>query len=305
MLCGLTFFASLLLGFAGLPSLEDEVMQGILWHLRFPRAFGSLLAGGSLAIGGALVQSVLSNPLASTNILGINAGAGFFGLLASVLFPQFIWASELGGFCGALLCAGFILVLVWGKQAQKLTILLAGLAISQLFTAGMEALTLLYPDVLTGYAAFKIGSLSSLSLSKVGLGACLLLPTLCVVFGLSKQLELFSLGSFQAGALGFGVAQWSMVFLGLAALLAATVVGFCGMLGFVGLIVPAYLRRFRLPTFWYLVQCFLLGALLCEMADLLGRLLFLPWELPAGLLLSLAGGPYFLWMILERRTWDA
>lgn len=303
--CGLMFFASLLLGFAGFPSLEDEVMRGILLHLRLPRALGGLLAGGALAVGGALVQSVLSNPLASTNILGINAGAGFFGLLASVLFPQSIWAHELGGFLGALLCAGFILLLVWNKQAQKLTILLAGLAIGQLFTAGMDALTLLYPDVLSGYAAFKIGSLSSLSLSKIGLGAFLLLPTLCIVFGLSKQLELFSLGSFQAKALGLEIAQWSVVFLALAAVLAASVVGFCGMLGFVGLIVPAYLRRFRLPTFWYLAQCFFLGALLCEIADLLGRTLFLPWELPAGLLLSLAGGPYFLWMILERRTLNA
>lgn len=303
--CALAFLASLTLGFAGFPSLKDETMQTIVVHLRLPRALGGLLAGGALAISGALVQQVLCNPLASTNILGINAGAGFFGLLASVWFPHSLWANELGGFVGALLCAGFILALVWSQHTSKLTILLAGLALSQLLSAGMDAITILYPDVLSGYAAFKIGSLASLSLFKVSLGACVLIPTLVVVFALSQQLEFFSLGSFQAMALGFPLAQWSLVFLSLAAILASSVVGFCGMLGFVGLIVPAYLHRFRLSMPLYLSQCFLLGALLCEVADLLGRLLFLPWELPAGLLLSLVGGPYFLWMILERRHLDA
>ncbi len=305
ILCTLAFLASLGLGFAGFPSLEDETMRSIVVHLRLPRALGGFLAGGALSISGALVQRVLSNPLASTNILGINAGAGFFGLLASVWFPQSLWINEIGSFLGALLCAGFILALVRGHHASKLTILLAGLALSQLLSAGMDAITILYPDALSGYAAFKIGSLASLSLFKVGIGACVLIPTLCLVFALSKQLEFFSLGSFQATSLGFPLAKWSLVFLGLAAILASSVVSFCGMLGFIGLIVPAYLHRFRLSMPLYLIQCFLLGALLCEVADLLGRLLFLPWELPAGLLLSLIGGPYFLWMILERRHLDA
>lgn len=305
LFCGLAFIASLFLGYAGFPSLQDETLRNILLHIRLPRALGGLLAGGALAMSGALVQSVLSNPLASTNLLGINAGAGFFGLLLGAIFPHSFWIGEFGSFLGALLCASFILLLIGQKKVSKLTILLAGLAVSQLFTAGIDCLILFFPEALNGYASFKIGSLASLSLSKVILSASLILPILVLVFCLSRELEMFSLGFFQATSIGFPISFWRTTFLALAALLAASVVSFCGMLGFVGLIVPAWLRSLRLAIPLYLAQCFFLGGLLCEVADLCGRTLFLPWELPAGLLLSFIGAPYFLWMVLERRNWDA
>lgn len=305
LLCAACFVLSLLAGPAGFLDLHNPTMQTILLHLRLPRALGSLLAGNALAVSGALIQTVLNNPLASANLIGINSAAGFFTILAGILFPTMVALPPLAGFFGALLCAGMILLLIWKKQASKLTIILAGLAISQVFSAGIDLLTVIVPDALSGYASFKIGSLASISLSKVGWGAILILPALALAVFCSRQLEMFSLGALQSKALGFPIRRWTVIFLALAALLSAGTVSFCGMLGFVGLIVPAWLRRFHLPVKTYLLECLICGAMLICLADVLGRVILIPWELPAGLLLALAGGPYFLYLLLGRRNLDA
>lgn len=298
--CLAVFLVSMLAGNAGFPDLQDETMKTILLHLRLPRALGALLAGSALAVSGALVQSVLDNPLASANLIGINAGAGFFTVLAGILWPASFAAGGLLGFFGGLLAAGAVLFLVWKKQANRLTVILAGMAISQLFSAGIDLLTILVPDALGGYASFKIGSLASLSLSRVALASLLILPGLLISFLCCRQLELFSLGAVQAQALGFPLRRWTLIFLGLASLLAAGTVSFCGMLGFVGLLVPAWLRRRQLPAHLYLIACALAGAVLVACADLAGRTVWAPWEFPAGLILSLAGLPYFLYLLLDR-----
>lgn len=305
VVCILCFLLSLLAGPAGFLDLTDPTMKTILVHLRLPRAIGSILAGSALALSGALIQTVLNNPLASANLIGINSAAGFFTILASILFPKVLALPSIAGFFGALLCAGLILLLVWKKHASKLTIILAGLAISQLFSAGIDLLTVLVPDALNGYAAFKIGSLASVSLSKAQMGALLIVPAVVVTLICAKQLEMFALGPLQSKALGFPIRRWTVIFLALAALLSAGTVSFCGMLGFVGLIVPAWLRRFRFPTQIYLAQCLFWGASLVCIADVLGRVILMPWELPAGLLLALAGGPYFLYLLVGRRKLDA
>lgn len=300
-----SFCLSLMVGSAGLPTSWTTTMQTIFLHIRLPRALGAILAGSALAISGALVQTVLNNPLASSNLIGINSAAGFFSILMSILLPTSFLASQIAGFMGGLVCAGLILLLVWVRHAQKLTVLLAGLAISQLFNAGIDLLTVFVPDVLNGYVSFRIGSLASVSLTKCVYGAMLILPAIIFVFACTRQFEMFSLGTRQSQALGLSVRKWTIIFLSIASLLSAATVSFAGMLGFVGLIVPAWLRRFHLPPFAYLAQCVCCGATLVCMADLIGRVLVLPWEMPAGLILSLAGGPYFLYLLLERRGLNA
>lgn len=299
------FCMSLLVGSAGWPTEWNPTMQTIFMHIRLPRALGAVLAGSALAISGALVQTVLNNPLASSNLIGINSAAGFFSILMSILLPTSFVASQIAGFIGGLICAGLILLLVWVRHANKLTVLLAGLAISQLFNAGIDLLTVFVPDALNGYVSFKIGSLASVSLTKCAYGASLIIPALLLVFACTRQFEMFSLGTRQSQALGLSVRKWTIIFLMIASLLSAATVSFAGMLGFVGLIVPAWLRRFHLPPFAYLGQCVCCGAALVCIADLIGRVLVLPWEMPAGLILSLAGGPYFLYLLLGRRGLNA
>lgn len=296
---------SLLYGAAGFLDLRDPSMRSILMNLRLPRALGGMLAGIGLSLSGALIQKIFHNSLASPNLIGINSSVGFFSLLAGIVFPLSFSASMLAGFAGGMLCSTLVLLMVYKKRASKLTVLLAGMAISQLFSAGMDLLTILSDDALSSLATFKIGTLASLTLSKDAGAALLILPAALCVFLFSHQLELFALGDLQAQALGLALRKWTLIFLALSSLMACGVVSLCGMLGFVGLIVPAWLSRFHLPIKGYLYICAILGAALVTGADLIGRIVVLPWELPAGLILSLTGGPYFLYLLAGRKHHEA
>lgn len=273
---------------------------GLIRLLRLPRLGGALLAGSALAVSGSIVQRVLQNPLASPSLIGINAGSGFFSLLCSWLFPASFAAGMIGGFAGGLIAAGLILGLVIWKKPSRLTVVLAGLAISQLFSAGIDLLMTLDSNVTAGYASFKIGSLASMNARSVMRAAVLIVPALLAALLCGSQLELFSLDRQQAQALGLPVTLWMALLLALAAWLAAATVSLCGLIGFVGLLVPAFVHRMHLPALPGLLTSMLAGGVLLSAADLIGRLIALPWELPAGLILSLAGAPFFLYLLLER-----
>lgn len=277
----------------------------LIFLLRLPRLAGALLAGAALAVSGAIVQSVLRSPLASPSLIGINTGSGFFSLMASWLFPASFAAGMIGGFAGGLLSAGLILGLMIWKKPSRLTIVLAGLAISQLFSAGIDLLITLDSDLVSGYASFRIGSLAALNSRSVLRSAWIILPALALSLLCAPQLELFSIDAAQARALGMQLTRWMALLLALAALLAAATVSLCGLIGFAGLIVPAFLRRLSQGSLFYLCSCMLFGALLVAAADLIGRLIALPWELPAGLILSLAGAPFFLYLLLSKENHHA
>lgn len=275
---------------------------GILLHLRIPRTLCALCAGAALAVSGCIIQSVLSNPMASPSLLGVNAGAGFFTVLASVLFPGLFYLQMPAGFFGALLASLLITSLAMKIRASRMSVILAGLAVSQIFSAGMDVLITLFPDALSGYSAFKIGSVTSYSLSRmapacIGIGIGLLLAFLC-----GNELEVLSLGSEQAASVGLNVKRWMRLELLIAALLAGCAVALCGLLGFLGLIVPNLVRRFHAGSMaGQIGACMMLGPSLLLVCDTIGRVFFAPGELPAGVLLSLIGAPFFLLVLFQRR----
>ncbi len=291
---------SLMIGPASSGNIFSPENRPILLHLRFPRVLGAWICGGALALSGAIIQTVLNNPLSSANILGINSACGFFSVLAGIFFPTSFAAGSIFSFIGGMIASLFIVLMVRRKNPSRLTIILAGLAIGSLFSAGIDLLLVIDPDALSGYASFKIGSLSALSLKRVLQSALILVPLMIAVLILSRQLEMFSFGALHSGAMGFSFARWMIVFLMVASALASQVVSLCGLIGFVGLIVPAWLRRFNFSMSGYLMLSLLAGAVLVLVSDLIGRVCFLPWEMPAGLILSLFGGPYFLVLLFTK-----
>ncbi len=291
---------SLMIGPASSGNIFSMENRPILLHLRLPRVLGAWICGGALALSGAIIQTVLNNPLSSANILGINSACGFFSVLAGIFFPASFLAGSLFSFVGGMIAALFIVLMVHYKKPSRLTIILAGLAIGSLFSAGIDLLLVIDPDALAGYASFKIGSLSGLSLRRVFQSALILVPLMIGVILLSRQLDMFSLGSLHSNALGFSFGRWMIAFLIVASALASQVVSLCGLIGFVGLIVPAWLSRFHLSMRGYLILSLMAGAVLVLVADLIGRVCFLPWEMPAGLILSLFGGPYFLVLLFTK-----
>lgn len=273
----------------------------ILLYVRIPRTLGCLLAGAALACSGAIIQTVLANPLAAPNIIGVNSGAGVGAALCCALFPTAAAALPFAAFAGAF--AGVMLVLLIAERAgaSRITLVLAGVAISGMFSACIDAVLTVYPDALIGYSDFRIGGMANLTVQRIAPAGWMIVFCLAAAFVFSNEMDVLALGSDTAQSLGLPVRRVRVLLLMIAAALAGAAVSFAGLLGFVGLIAPHMARRlvgsegrFLLPA------CAFGGAALLTVCDILARVLFAPYELPVGIVLSLAGGPFFLWLLFRR-----
>lgn len=273
----------------------------ILLYVRIPRTLGCLLAGAALACSGAIIQTVLANPLAAPNIIGVNSGAGVGAALCCALFPTAAAALPFASFAGAF--AGVMLVLLIAERAgaSRITLVLAGVAISGMFSACIDAVLTVYPDALIGYSDFRIGGMANLTVQRIAPAGWMIVLCLAAAFVFSNEMDVLALGSDTAQSLGLPVRRVRVLLLMIAAALAGAAVSFAGLLGFVGLIAPHMARRlvgsegrFLLPA------CAFGGAALLTVCDILARVLFAPYELPVGIVLSLAGGPFFLWLLFRR-----
>lgn len=274
----------------------------IVLYTRLPRTCAALLAGAALAVSGTVIQTVLHNPLASPGIIGVNASAGLAVAVVCAAAPLAQQYTPLIAFAGAL--AGVLLVLGLAERtgASRMTVILAGVAVSNLLSAGIDAVVTLVPDALNGVADFRIGGFSGVTMARLAPAAGLILLSLALVMSLSQQLDILALGSETAQSLGLSVRPVRFALLVLAAALAGAAVSFAGLLSFVGLIVPHAMRRLvgenSLPL---LVSSALGGAFFVTLCDLLARVLFAPFELPVGIVLAFAGGPFFLWLLFRQR----
>ena len=279
----------------------DQTAANVICNIRVPRVLAALLAGAALAQAGALIQAALDNPLASPNVIGVNAGAGFFVLLAACVFPNAFALAPAAAFLGALIVAGLIFGIATLGGSSRLTVVLAGMAFTAIFTAGMNTILIVDPDAYVGSSGFLTGGLSGVKLSEVivpGIAICIAL-----VLGLlqGQRLNLLALGDQQAYSLGLNVQRTRLAALATAAALAGCAVSFAGLVGFVGLIVPHVARSLTgHDNRIVLLASPVMGALLVCLCDLLARTLFSPYEIPVGIVLSLLGGPFFVYLILRK-----
>ena len=294
--------ASLWAGLGDLLSGRDSAAVRILLHIRLPRTAAALLAGAALAASGVLIQGVLGNPLAGPNIIGVNAGAGFCTLLCACLMPAAAHLLPAAAFAGALLASLVILLLADRMGVSRITVVLAGVAISSIFSAGSDLITTFSPDATLGMSAFMIGGFADVSASRLRIAAVYMLPALAVSLLLAGDLDVLSLGDEVAASLGLRVKRTRVLLLAVASVLAGAAVSFAGLLGFVGLIVPHAVRRIVGGTHKPLLALSILGgALFTLLCDTAARTLFAPYEVPVGILLSLVGGPFFLFLLLKSR----
>ena len=274
----------------------------ILCFVRLPRTAAAVLAGAALGVAGALIQSVLNNAMASPNVIGVNAGAGLGALLAASLVPGAAALLPGAAFAGALAAALFIWLLAAVAGLSRTTLILAGVTVSSILTACMNTLKLLFPDAAVGSTAFLLGTLSGVTTAQLQRALPWLAAGFVLAALLAADLNVLQLGEDMAAGLGLPVARVRFAALLTAALLAGAAVSFAGLLGFVGLLAPHIARRLvggdnrRLLPVTALASADLM--LLCDVA---ARVLFAPFELPVGVLLSLVGGPFFLFLLLRRK----
>ncbi len=301
------------LAFGAVPIPPGEVIAALLGrgsgttasivlYARLPRLCGCLLAGAALACSGVIIQGVLNNPLAAPNIIGVNSGAGLATAICCALAPGAVRIAPIAAFLGAL--TGVMLVLFISEQAgaARITLVLAGVAMSSMFSAGIDAVVTFVPDALSGYTDFRVGGVKNLSMARLAPAFWVILIALAIALSLSNELDLLLLGRETARSLGLPAKRLRLVLLMVAAALAGAAVSFAGLLGFVGLLAPHMMRRLvgedSLPL---LLSSALGGGLLLTACDLASRLIFAPFELPLGVVLSLTGGPFFIWLLLKQR----
>lgn len=302
---------SLLLGAVSIPwkDFQDVLFHRdsgryaqIFYYVRLPRTLAAVLTGGALALSGCILQTVLHNPMCSPGIIGVNAGAGLFMLFITALFPAYAALGPVAAFLGALGAVLSVYLIARKTGASRLAIVLSGIAVSSLFGAFTDVLLTLVPDAKVGRVDFLIGSFSGVTMNQVKFASVFILAGMAAALLFSMDLNLLSLGDSGAHSLGLPVQRARGIFLAAAALLAGGAVSLAGLVGFVGLIVPHVARALvGQDNRWLLPLSVLLGGGFCLGCDILARVLFIPYEIPVGIVMSLLGSPFFIFLILRRK----
>lgn len=271
----------------------------IFWCVRLPRTIACILAGAGLSTAGAVIQGVLANPLASPSIIGVNAGAGLAVTICCAAGFLSGWAIAGSAFVGAFAAVLMIVCAAKKVGASRTTVVLGGVAVNSFLNAASEGLRTLIPEVGVLSADFRVGGFSSVTFSRLLPAGICIISALVVLISLCNELDVLNLGEEMAQGLGMPVKKMRTLFLLLSALLAGACVSFSGLLGFVGLIIPHTGRKLvGAESRCLLPFCIFGGAAFVTVCDVIGRVLFRPYEMPVGILLSFIGGPFFLLLLL-------
>lgn len=286
---------------------SDDALRQIWLTIRLPRVLLALAIGGSLALAGCVMQGLFRNPLADPGLLGISSGAALAVALWVVIplaLPALVmlYAPMLAAFLGALAATFIIFLLSRQRDSSLSRLLLVGIAINALCGAAVGVLSWLSNDAqLRQLSLWGMGSLGQAQWSTLLAVCSLMVPTVLVIWRLAGALNLLQLGEEEAHYLGVEVAVVQRLLLLCSALLVAAAVAVSGVIGFVGLVVPHLVRLWLGADHRAVIPgSVLAGALLLLAADTLARTLVAPAEMPVGLLTSLLGAPWFLWLIFRR-----
>jgi iron complex transport system permease protein len=279
-------------------SPSDAVVMSTLWSIRFPRIALGLLVGAALAVAGAVMQAVFSNPLAEPGIVGVSSGASVGASLAMVYAPAALggYSVPLAAFASGLAVAATVYMLSRsGGKAEVLTLVLTGIAVTAVCSALTSIATYVAPTTARDQIVFwQMGSLNGAMWSHVGNVAVVVVVSLLGIVWLAPRLDMLALGEQAAGHVGVNVQAVRLWAIALAALLTAAAVSYAGVIAFVGLIVPHILRLIMGPLNRYLIPAAMLGgALLLTVADIAARNLIPYADLPIGIFTALVGGPTF------------
>ena len=280
----------------------DDKNYFTLMEYRLPRAVLAILLGGALAISGVLVQSVVRNPLASPDILGINNAAGLVAVSVLMFLPNlaFYWM-PIFAFLGGVL-SFIILWIVCGFNFRPIKMAIIGVALSALWAAISHYLMLTNPVEINTAMLWLTGSLWGRSWSYLNVVLPWLVVLLPLPFIFCRDLDTLGLGENKASTLGVTVNKVQISVLVLAVALSTTAVAICGPIAFLGLVAPHLARRLVGGRHRILLPAALIiGALLLQLSDILARVIDPPTELPAGILTAIIGAPYFFYLLMRTK----
>lgn len=283
----------------------SEAWVYIIRDIRLPRILIAILVGGGLAVSGAVFQALLGNPLADSYTMGVSAGAAFAAVLAiyfNLMLPQPILPVTICAFAGALLTLGLVFAIARVKgYLSAFTMIIAGIIVNAIFSAGVSFIKSISGENVVVIVSWLMGSLSARNWDHVLLTGMVIVAGVFLCIRQAEDLNIMCLGDEQAVSLGVNVVRVRRILLIAASLITAVCVSVSGIIGFVGLVVPHILRlilgsnqRFLLPL------SALLGGELLLLADTFTRVA-LNVELPVGIITTLVGGPFFIYIFVKSK----
>lgn len=288
---------------------EDALAFSTLWNIRFPRIVLGLLVGAALAVAGAVMQAVFSNPLAEPGIIGVSSGASVGAALAMVFFPHALmgFGVPAAAFASGSVTAAAVYTLARSQgKADVVTLVLTGIAVNAVCTALASIATYIAPTTARDHIVFwQMGSLNGTLWTQVGTVAVVVVFGIAWALALARQLDTLSLGERAASHVGVNVQGLRLAAITLSTLLTAAAVSYAGVIAFVGLIVPHVMRLALGPLNRILIPgAMMAGALLVTVSDLAARTIIPFADLPIGIFTALVGGPTFF-VLLRARLWSS
>ena len=284
---------------------SDTAKDYIVWQTRIPRVAFAVFGGAALSVAGAVMQSILKNPLADSYTTGVSSGAGFGATLA--MSTGMVVGSMTGvvsfAFVFSIIPTAVIIAISKLSNASPTTMIMAGIGVMYVFSAGTTVLMLWSdPQAMSAIYAWQVGSLSNYNVVFDNIPIILVVSVVGTVFMclMAGRINVLATGDESAKALGIDADKLRIILLLVTGLLAAAIVSFVGIVGFVGLVSPHIVRIFIGADNRYLIPASaIFGGMLMLVADQIGRVA-LSTPLPVGVVMAFIGGPIFLWLILRR-----
>ncbi|MDD5452097.1 MAG: iron ABC transporter permease [Desulfovibrionales bacterium] len=288
---------------------KDSIASTIVRQLRVPRFFLGVLVGAGLSVAGCVFQGLLRNPLAEPYTLGISGGAALGATLAIVFgLPGVLGriALPLAAFLGAFLSLSLTYAVAARRRFSIPTLILGGVILSFLFSAlVLLILSVADTDKVHGTIIWLMGDLSATETGMAGVAAFPIVGGIVIMILLAQQLNILTLGEEKATYLGLNTESLRKIFFLAASLITGACVAVSGLIGFVGLIVPHFLRRLLGPNHKILIPASALGgAIFLPLCDTIARTIIAPLELPVGVITGIAGGLVFISFILKTGSWE-
>jgi iron complex transport system permease protein len=278
----------------------DSVPEAIIQQIRLPRVILAALVGATLSLGGLVFQALLRNPLAEPYILGISGGSAIGAILGIILGLSYFPGVSIMAFTGSLATLLLLLVMSSGQTLfKKDSLLLSGVMVNAFCSAVIMFLISMTRDVrLHNIIFWLMGDLSSADTGRVGILTAVLLPCFILLFWLSNIMNLLLMGRDMAQTMGVNIKIVTLTLLITTSFMVSITVSYCGLIGFVGLVIPHLFRLFLGPDHRILVPaCVLGGGAYMVVCDLLAKILPSQGEMPAGVVTALIGAPLFIYLL--------
>ena len=283
-------------------SSSEPMLQAIIWHIRFPRVLLAALVGAAMSVGGLVFQALLRNPLAEPYILGISGGSAIGAIIGIILgFSRFPGVTAMA-FAGSMCTLILVMIISSGQSIlKKDALLLAGVMVNAFCSAVIMFLVSMTQDArLHNIIFWLMGDMSMTDLKQVGILSAILIPGFILIFFLSHAMNLLLMGREMAISMGLQLKTITVTLLVATSFMVSATVSHCGLIGFVGLVIPHLLRMVLGPDHRVLVPaCILGGGAYMVFCDLLARTLPQQGEMPAGVITALIGAPLFI-ILLKR-----